>query len=280
MPELPEVQTTVDGLNRKVRGRRIVGAWYDWPRFKDVEKTKGYRIERVGRRGKNILFYLGKHILLVHMKMTGHLLVGQWEIVGRKATALKPKDLKDKDNSYVHFILTLDSGVMIGFSDLRKFGKVVFGLVEKIETLSELQKLGPEANEASLKEFTERVRAKRKTIYQTLMDQTVVAGIGNIYVSEILWKAKVHPLKPANKLEDKELKALHKAAKEILSKALKLRGTSTADYRDIAGKKGNYGKVRMAYGREGEPCFRCGTEIKRQKQGGRSAYYCPECQPR
>src|SRR3989338_8331221 len=135
MPELPEVQTTVDGLNRKIRRRRIVGVWYDWHKFAAVKKTKGHQVKEVKRIGKNILFYFtDEHILLVHMKMTGHLMLGYWQIKGKKLNPLKPPAIKERVNDFIHFILILDNGLMIGFSDMRKFGKVAFGRVQKIES--------------------------------------------------------------------------------------------------------------------------------------------------
>ena len=279
MPELPEVQTTVDGLNKKIRHRRIISTWHDWPKFNQVDKAKGHTIKKIERVGKNILFYFtDPHILLVHMKMTGHLLVGEWELKKKKVIPIKPEVMKDRINGFIHFILVLDNGEMVAFSDLRKFGKVVFGTKDEIENLPELKKLGPDALKISFKDFSTRILKKKKTIYQTSLDQEVVAGIGNIYVSEILWKAKVHPLTPANQLNKEQLKDLHKATKQILLKAVKLRGTSVDDYRDASGNKGGYADYRLAYGREGEGCKRCKTKMKRAKKGGRSFHYCPDCQ--
>ncbi len=280
MPELPEVQTTIDGLNKKVRRRRIIGSWYDWPKFNQVDKAKGHTIKKIERIGKNILFYFtDPHILLVHMKMTGHLLVGEWEIKKKKVIPIKPKEMKERINGFIHFVLVLDNGKMIAFSDLRKFGKVVFGTKDEIENLPELKKLGPDALVISFKDFSNNVLKKKKTIYQTLLDQEVVAGIGNIYVSEILWKAKIHPLTPANELNKDQLKLMHKATKQILAKAVKFRGTSVDDYRDASGKRGGYANYRLAYGKEGEKCGRCKvSKMKRAKKGGRSFHYCPKCQ--
>lgn len=281
MPELPEVQTIVDDLNEKIIGRKIVSVWFDWPKMKPVGKAVGLKIERIARRGKNILMYLSKgFILLIHQKMTGHLLVGKWQIKGQKAIPIEPETLNEKVNGYIRFILTLDDSRMIGLSDLRKFAKVVFGPKEEIENLPELKKLGPDALNAnfSFKEFAERVKSKKKSIYQVLMDQSVVSGIGNIYVNDILWEAKVHPFKMAGRLTDQELKKIFKAMRKILTLALKLRGTSTSDYRDTAGKPGAYTEQRLVYDREGMPCFNCGTKIKRLKKTGRSAYFCPKDQ--
>ena len=279
MPELPEVQTTVDGLNKKIRRRRIVSTWQDWPKFSQIKKTEGHTIKKIERIGKNILFYFtDPHILLVHMKMTGHLLVGEWELKKKKVIPIKPKEMKERINGFIHFVLVLDNGKMIAFSDMRKFGKVVFGTRDEIENLPELKKLGPDALKISLKDFSKNILKKKKTIYQTLLDQEVVAGIGNIYVSEILWSAKVHPLISANQLDKKQLRDLFRVTKQILAKAVKFRGTSVDDYRDASGKKGGYANHRLAYGREGEGCKRCKTKMKRAKKGGRSFHYCSQCQ--
>ena len=305
MPELPEVQTIVNDLNKKVRGRRITGVWFDWPKMlKDpldqqrnkvahrhaavFEKTiKGKKILEVKRRAKNILIYLsGGLMMLIHLKMTGHLLVGKWKVEKRqgkeKVIPLEPKQVvEDPYNQYIHLIFYLDDGRMIGYSDVRKFGKAILGMRDQIENLPEIKNLGPEPLDKSftVEKFKEALRqAQGKKIKQVLMDPQVIAGIGNIYSDDILWTARIHPFKPANKLSEKELKALWSAVIKVLTKALKLRGTSTSDYRDTAGKEGGYTDYRLVYQREGEPCPRCKTKIKRLKIGGRSAHFCPKCQ--
>ena len=300
MPELPEVQTVVDDLNKKVIGRRIQGVWLDWPKMvKDpldqqknkiahkhvaiFEKSlKGAKILKVKRRGKNILIYLsGKKLLLIHQKMTGHMLVGKWEIQGKKVIPLEPKAIvEDPYNKYIHLILYLDNGKMLALSDLRKFAKAILGSVEQIENLPELVNLGPDALDKSLKfiKFVKFIKPEKRKIKQVLMDPEVIAGIGNIYSDDILWSAKIHPFRPANKLSVKELKSLYKAMRAILVKAIKLRGTSSSDFRDTAGEKGGYADYLLVYQREGEPCLRCKTKIKRIKIGGRSAHFCSKCQ--
>jgi len=279
MPELPEVQTIVNDLNKKVVGKKIISAWFDFQKMKPVEKAVGHTVKKVVRRGKNILFYLNKdQILLVHQKMTGHVLVGKWEIDDKKITAVEPEKFKEKVNGYIHFILTLNNKQMIGLSDLRKFAKVVFGPTEKIENLPDLKNLGPDALEISLKEFTENISKRKQTIYQVLMDQGVVSGIGNIYASDVLFEARVYPFQSANKLKPQEIEKIWHAIKKILALSLKLRGTSTSDYRDTAGEPGTYTDHRLIYDREGLPCYECGTKIKRVKRGGRSSYFCPACQ--
>ncbi len=300
MPELPEVQTVVNDLNKKIVGRKITGVWFDWPkmikdpldqsRIKVAHKhvaafegfVKGEKFVEVRRRAKNILIYLthGK-MLLAHLKMTGHLLVGKWEIDGKKVIPISPKAIvEDPYNKYIHLIFYLDNGQMLGFSDLRKFAKIIVGPIEVIENLPELVKLGPEPLEKSFTygKMAEIIKAEHRKIKQVLLDPEVIAGIGNIYSDDILWKAKINPFKPADKLKEPELKNLYKAIKEVLTKAVKLRGTSTSDFRDTAGLEGGYTEHRNVYGREDEPCPRCGTKIVRKKIGGRSAHFCPKCQ--
>ncbi|MEK7590244.1 MAG: DNA-formamidopyrimidine glycosylase [Patescibacteria group bacterium] len=300
MPELPEVQTVVNDLNKKVIGRKIAGVWFDWPKMlkdpldqrKDKiahkhvkvfgKVVKGKKILKIARQGKNILIHLsGGLLLLIHQKMTGHLLVGKWRIDGKKIIPLEPKEaVTDPYNSYIHLIFYLDNGKMLALSDLRKFAKVILGKTEQIKNLPELAKLGPDAMDPrfSFSDFNRIILSESRKIKQVLMDQEVIAGIGNIYSDDILWKAKIHPLKSANKLSGAELKEMWKAMRDILKKALRLRGTSTSDFRDTAGKKGKYGPQRLVYQREGEKCLRCGAKIKRIKIGGRSAHYCPKCQ--
>jgi len=302
MPELPEVETVVRDLNRKVIGRRIVGVWFDWPKMikdpldqsktkiahKHVEEfkkaIKGKKILKVRRRAKNILIYLsGDLLLLIHQKMTGHMLVGKWQIVnGNKAKPLGEGPIKDDPyNKYIHLILYLDNGKMLALSDLRKFAKAILGETSEIENLPELKNLGPDALDAKLtfKKFSEIIKGRSGKIYQVLMDQEVITGIGNIYSNDILWAAKIHPFQPANRISEKEMKAMYQAMRKILNRALKLRGTSTSDFRDTSGKKGKYGDVRLVYQREGEFCGHgCGGKIVREKIGGRSAHFCPKCQ--
>lgn len=301
MPELPEVQTVVNDLNRKVVGRKITGVWFDWPKMiKDpldqsknkiahkhvavFEKfLKGEKIVEAKRRAKNILIYLthGK-LLLVHQKMTGHMLIGKWKVEqGKRPTPIEPEAaITDPYNKYVHLILYLDNGKMLALSDLRKFAKVIAGSAKEIENLPELTNLGPDALDPNLKyaDFKKRILKKSQKIYQVLMDQQVIAGIGNIYANEILWLAKVYPFKAAKKLSEKELKATWQAIRKILPRALKLGGTSTSDFRDTDGEKGKYGNELLVYQRGGEPCFRCKTKIKRIMVSGRSAHFCPKCQ--
>ncbi|MDO8574109.1 MAG: bifunctional DNA-formamidopyrimidine glycosylase/DNA-(apurinic or apyrimidinic site) lyase [bacterium] len=292
MPEGPEVQTVVNDLNRKIIGRKIIDTWTDWPKMiktgaKVFEKEiKGAKIKAVRRRSKNILIDLDKdRLLLIHQKMTGHLLIGKWEVKKVSGTkyhvsSMVKGPLQERVNDFIRLILYLDNGDQLALSDLRRFAKVLFGKREFIENLRELKSLGVDPMDPKTKfaDFAAAVSKRTRNIKQVLMDQTVVSSIGNIYADDILWFTKIHPLKRASDLSDKELKAIWLTARKILNRATKLRGTSTADFRDTAGKKGNYGNVILAYRRTGLPCKRCKTPIKRIKIGGRSSHFCPRCQ--
>ena len=170
---------------------------------------------------------------------------------------------------------------MLALSDLRKFAKVELWKTKELKESEELKSLGPEPLEKDLTfdKFKE-VLSKKKggKIKQILMDQTIIAGIGNIYSDEILWQAKIHPFQALSKLSDADLKKIYQAMRRILPLAIKLGGESISDYRRPSGEKGYFDKERKVYRREGEKCSRCGGIIEKAKLAGRSAHYCPKCQ--
>jgi len=292
MPELPEVETTVKGLKSKVLNRAFVDVWSDWKKivkkpappaggFEVFEKDiKNKKIKNVWRRAKNIIFDLSDdYSLLVHQKMTGHLLVGKWK---EKNGVWKPIDekslLNDPYNRFLHLIFFLDNGLMVALSDARKFAKVELWKTEELK--KEFEKIGPEPLEKSFtfEKFKKTFDGKRGRIKQVIMNPEVIAGIGNIYASEALWTAKIYPEKNVAKLNEKELKSLYQAIKKVLELGVKLGGESFSDYRKPDGSKGDFDTERKVYRRENQKCHRCKTKIKRIKFGGRSAFYCPNCQ--
>ena len=329
MPELPEVQTTVDGLKKKIIKRRITGVWFDAPKLitlripqgdgeqsrtikkpklSEFEKQiKGLIVTDVRRRGKNILIYLKKdtdkyrlkrintnrkirinqlnphksaYLLLIHQKMTGHLLYGKWDIRKGRPSPIINGPLQEKVNDYIHIIFHLDNGFQFALSDLRKFAKVLFGEKNEIENSPDLAKIGPDPldKDFTFEKFKKILSGKSGRIKKVLMNQEVISGIGNIYSDEILWSAKVSPSKETKKLNPKELKNIYLETLRILKRAVKLKGTSISDYRDFSGKPGSYANELLVYRKGGQPCKRCGTPIKRIKMGGRSAHFCPKCQ--
>ncbi|MBX4200665.1 bifunctional DNA-formamidopyrimidine glycosylase/DNA-(apurinic or apyrimidinic site) lyase [Candidatus Parcubacteria bacterium] len=289
MPELPEVETTVKGLREKVLNRTFVDIWTDWEKtfknpksFKDFKKELiGKKILRVWRRAKNIIFELSDgYSLLVHMKMTGHLMVGKWRLEKGIWQPEEAGPLEEKINLFLHAMLMLDNGQILALSDLRKFAKIELWKTEELLHSPEFENIGPEPLEESftLEVFKKTLAGKRGKVKQVIMVPEVIAGIGNIYASEALWWAKIHPQKDVSNLDGKELKLLYKAIRKVLEAGIRLGGGSFSDYRNVDGKKGSFEGDNRVYQREDQPCSRCRTPIKRIMFGGRSAFYCPVCQ--
>jgi len=299
MPELPEVETTVRGLSKKVLKRTFVDVWSDWnklvkkPRLyqgrggqaKDFLQFKkeinGKKIKRVWRRAKNVIFDLSDgYSLLVHQKMTGHLLVGKWEKTGGAWQPVKSGPLNDPYNRFLHIIFFFDDGRMMALSDVRKFAKIELWKTEELINSKEFKKIGPEPldKKFTLAKFGKVLENKKGRVKQVLMNPEVIAGIGNIYASEILWQAKINPEKNVADLKLAELKRIYQSIKKVLEMAVKLGGESFSDYRKPDGTKGDFDSERRVYKREAEKCRRCGAKIKRIKFGGRSTFFCPACQ--
>lgn len=294
MPELPEVTTTVNGLNEVLSKLTIKDVWSDYflrtkNKRKDTIKNKKYfekfkneivgeKFKNAERRGKNVLIHLsGNKTILIHMKMTGHLLYGKyvWENNSWKS---KEKFLSDPFNKFVHLIFSLSNGKHLAFSDMRKFAKVIIFETDKRHDVIDLTGLGPEPiPDLSLDLFKNQILKKPAGKIKTvLMDQSIIAGIGNIYSDEILWAANVHPERISSSLNNKELKNMWKATKEILVSSIKMGGDSMSDYRNIYGQKGNFQNSHKAYRRAKENCLKKGCEgiITRKIIGGRSSHFC------
>jgi len=288
MPELPEVETTVKDLNKKILKRILFVFWTDAPNMikkpKNIEQfkkeIKKRKIEKVWRRGKNILFQLsGNKTLLIHQKISGHLLLGKWEKKKNKWQA-SSSPLSDRVNSFIHVVFIFDNKEMLAISDPRKFAKVELWDTEELLQSKFFKKLGPEPLEKdfTFEKFKKIINSKTGKIKQVLMNQEVIVGIGNIYSDEILFKAKVSPLRKSNELKEKELRQIYSATKFILQKAIKLKGDSFSDYRTITGQKGSFQDKNEVYQKDGQKCRRCKTVIEKVKLGGRTAHYCPHCQ--
>lgn len=292
MPELPEVETTVRGLRQVLAGKTIQGVWADWPKmvhwpsltlFK--KKIIGKKVTTVNRRGKNILITLSDgEIILAHMKMTGHFLYGLFKKKGNKwFPNVKAGPLLDPYNRFIHLVFSLSDGKYLAFSDMRKFGKVLFLEKNTARLHKDLALLGPEPLEKtfSWQKFRERLKRRPNTKIKTaLLDQSVVAGIGNIYSDEMLWETGTHPETRVKDLNNQNFKALFKSMKSILNKSIKVGGDSKSDYRDVFGKKGGFQNFHKAYGRTNLPCPKkgCAGTIRRIVVGNRSAHFCDKHQ--
>ena len=256
MPELPEVETMVRGLRPHVEGKDLRAVEVDDPKLHGLRGTIPLptRVESLSRRGKYVLFHLGDRTLVLHLRMSGRLLWARRKPAGRVRLSLRFPD------GAVHFV------------DPRRLGtaEVVGEFAEDLgpEPLGDLAWLSPALN------------GSRMPIKLWLMDQRKIAGIGNIYASEILFRAGIAPERPANALSRAEVRRLRKAIPAVLEEAIACCGTTLADgqYRGPQGEIGAFACELAVYGRAGEPCRRCGSPIRRAVLGGRGTYACPRCQ--
>jgi len=285
MPELPEVETIVRELRKDLIGLRFSGAWTDREKtlhqagglayFKKEIKNK--KILNVRRRAKYIVIDIeGKKTIFIHQKMSGHLLYGKWKLTdGKWQSQIKGPLKDDPQNRFIRVIMDLSNGRQLALADMRRFGKIILVDDNKIDDLKEIRELGPEPLEISWPKFKELFVKKRGKIKPIIMSPSFIAGIGNIYADEILWRANLHPLSRVEHLDEYEIKNIYKAMKDILKLAIKHKGSSMDDYRTPSGTKGNFQNLHKAYHRTGEVCSRKdGGEIKRLKLAGRSAHFC------
>lgn len=282
MPELPEVETIVRGLRRLVVGERIVSFQADWPGVTGEEpadlvgaRLDGARIERTRRRGKLAVLDLDTgESLVISLRMTGKLLV-------RRAGAA--------EDPYTRGRFRFESGKELRFADTRKFGRILLVPTTSVrDTPAEGPRIGalherlgiePLTRAFTPERFAALLRARRRSrLKPLLLDQEFVAGIGNIYANEALYRSRIHPLRIAGSLRPEQQRALHEAIRLTLRRAISLRGSSIDDYRDARGRKGRMQREFLVHGREGEPCARCGHPIRKTWVAGRGTYWCGTCQ--
>jgi formamidopyrimidine-DNA glycosylase len=313
MPELPEVTTTVNGLQRVLPRLKITAVWTDLSKakvsrpdflhtiksarfFKNFQKiVVGAKVLKVERRAKNILIHLNNgYTILIHMKMTGHVMVGKYNYNKKENKwhvhkEEKNEALHDPYNRFVHFVMTLTSPrpspskgegeIHMVLCDSRKFAKVTLIKTEGHSETIHLKGLGPEPLEKSFSfEKFEKALYKKKNgkIKITLMDPTVIAGIGNIYSDEMLWLAGIHPLSVVSKIPKNYLKSLYAGMKKVLQSGIDFGGDSMSDYRDVDGKRGKFQNKHNAYRKNKQKCSKHGCKgmIMKIVAGGRSAHFC------
>ena len=273
MPELPEVETIASELNARLAGRIIDGTEVLWPRTvgypspdEFAAAATGTRVEGVGRRAKYLLIRLaGGGQIAIHLRMTGRLTIEPAQAPRAPSTRL---------------VLRLDGGDELRFADVRKFGR--FYLVPAGHTLPlrSFATLGPEPLEEAFTPdlLAARVAARRGNVKAALLDQRLVAGLGNIYADEALFRARIHPRRTLASLSAAEIWALHEAIVSVLTQALGQGGTSFSDYRTTWGRLGGYQNELSVFRKAGSPCSVCGTPLERAVVAGRGTYYCPGCQ--
>jgi formamidopyrimidine-DNA glycosylase len=292
MPELPEVETVVNDLRPQLAGRRVeslhltrdaairarVVRYPSAARF--VQRLRGRTIKTVLRRGKYIVMpldgtptgtfgangALDSDRMIVHLGMTGHLRV--WE----------PEETPVK---HTHFRALLDSGLELRYDDPRQFGRLVIGTMDELIAARAFpRRLGPEPIHGDLTEaeFERLVKARRRPVKSALLDQSFLAGVGNIYADEACFRAGIRPSRWTHRLTVRERRALYAAIQDVLENSIAARGSSIINYVDGFGLRGSNQEKLLVYGRSGEPCLRCGTPLLGTRLAGRGTVYCRKCQ--
>lgn len=287
MPELPEVETVRIGLARLVNAKRIARVWHDWPKsfpnaVTDVDQFMvGARITAVRRRAKVLIIDLdSNYSLVIHLKMTGQLV---YVAANERFGAGHPNDsliglLPDK-STRVHITFSDDSSLY--FNDQRKFGWMRLMPTSEIEALDFFKKVGPEPLVADFTPelFIERINRRLNSgIKAVLLDQTVIAGIGNIYADESLWGARIHPATITREINRAKLVTLYHEVQAVLRLSIDKGGSTDRNYVNAEGKRGSYIDFARVFRREGQACPRCGTEIIKVRVAGRGTHVCPHCQ--
>lgn len=279
MPELPEVETVVRGLQLSLPRRTVADVRFGKTDFVEnfaeiAQRLPGMRIAAVKRLGKFICIECDcgapasagvasqRANLIIHLGMTGQL------TVMRSGEAIAP---------HTHAFFALDDGHELRYTDIRRFGRML--LIPESGLADFLGQLGKEPLEISADEFCAQLGSRRARIKPLLLDQRILRGIGNIYADESLFRARLHPKRVAEKLSKKELLGLRNAIRDVLADAIRFRGSSISDYVDSSGNRGEFQFRHRVYQRDGKPCFRCKSPIRRIIVAGRSSHYCPRCQP-
>lgn len=302
MPELPEVETIKIGLAKLLPGHKIMGVEHNWaksfPNSPEDVKTFliGAKALAVKRRAKVLLIELdSKYTLVIHLKMTGQLVFVAW----RQKPASKEQRAKSKElerfggghpsdsligklpDKYTRVIFKLDKSANLFFNDQRKFGWVRLIPTTEVPNIDFFKKVGPEPLAASFTagQFTRRVKRRAKSIIKAaLLDQTVIAGIGNIYADESLWASKIHPQARVNTISTQKLNILFTDIRMVLKLAIKKGGSTDKNYVDAEGNKGSYLKFAKVFRRQDQPCPRCNHTIIKIRVAGRGTHLCPHCQ--
>ncbi len=268
MPELPEVETVRRTLAPHVEGRRIESVIFHWARTcvgdpaETAARLAGQRIERLDRHGKYLVFRLIRDgepsVLTVHLRMTGNLLLNR------------------EAGRYTRAEMFLSGGPTVGFDDMRKFGRWEWCA----RMPARLAELGPEPLEIGPSEFAKLLARRTKRVKPLLLDQEFLRGIGNIYADESLFRARIHPETAASSVGPRKARALHRAVQQVLREAIEAGGTSISNYVDSRGSRGHFQLRTRVYKKQGEPCARCGTPVRRIVVAQRGTHICPRCQRR
>ena len=273
MPELPEVETVRRGLEKLILGKKISNIDIRYPKMiktdlHEFQKAMpGQVIQSMGRRGKYLLFYLSDKVLISHLRMEGKYFYYPDQVPERKHADV-----------LIHF---KDGGTLV-YEDVRKFGTMELLAPELLEAYFISKQLGPEPTEQDfdLGRFKLALKRSKKPIKSHLLDQTLVVGLGNIYVDEVLWRAKVHPARISQSLTAQEARKVHDETIKVLGQAVEKGGSTIRTYTNAFGEDGTMQEFHQVYDKTGQACSRCGSIIEKIQLGGRGTHFCPECQRR
>lgn len=273
MPELPEVETVRRGLEKLIQGKKIASLDIRYPKMikTDLDQFQkelpGQVIQSMGRRGKYLLFFLTDKVLISHLRMEGKYFYYPGQVPERK---------------HAHVLIHFEDGGTLVYEDVRKFGTMELLAPELLDAYFVSKKLGPEPAEEDfdLEIFIGALKKSKKPIKSHLLDQTLVAGLGNIYVDEVLWRAKVHPSRLSNSLTAQEARKVHDQTIEVLGQAVEKGGSTIRTYTNAFGEDGTMQDFHQVYDKAGQACSRCGSIIEKIQLGGRETHFCPKCQRR
>ena len=273
MPELPEVETVRRGLEKLILGKKISSVKIRYPKMIKTDLNQfqndlpGQVIQSMERRGKYLLFCLTDKVLISHLRMEGKYFY-------------YPDQVPERKHAHV-FIRFKDGGTLV-YEDVRKFGTMELLAPDLLEAYFVSKKLGPEPREQDfdLQSFQTALAKSKKPIKSHLLDQTLVAGLGNIYVDEVLWRAQVHPARPSHSLTAVEATAIHDQTIAVLGQAVEKGGSTIRTYTNAFGEDGTMQDFHQVYDKTGQACSRCGTIIEKFQLGGRGTHFCPQCQRR
>ena len=273
MPELPEVETVRRGLEKLILGKKISNIDIRYPKMiktdlHEFQKAMpGQVIQSMGRRGKYLLFYLSDKVLISHLRMEGKYFYYPDQVPERK---------------HAHVLIHFKDGGTLVYEDVRKFGTMELLAPELLEAYFISKQLGPEPTEQDfdLGRFKLALKRSKKPIKSHLLDQTLVVGLGNIYVDEVLWRAKVHPARISQSLTAQEARKVHDETIKVLGQAVEKGGSTIRTYTNAFGEDGTMQEFHQVYDKTGQACSRCGSTIEKIQLGGRGTYFCPKCQRR
>jgi len=273
MPELPEVETVRRGLEKLILGKKISNIDIRYPKMIKTDlhefqkEMPGQVILSMGRRGKYLLFYLSDKVLISHLRMEGKYFYYPDQVPERK---------------HAHILIHFEDGGTLVYEDVRKFGTMELLAPKLLEAYFVTKKLGPEPTEQDfdLARLKLALKKSKKPIKSHLLDQTLVAGLGNIYVDEVLWRAKIHPFRSSNSLSSQEARKVHDETIKVLGQAVEKGGSTIRTYTNAFGEDGTMQEFHQVYDKAGQACSRCGAIIEKIQLGGRGTHFCPKCQRR